>query len=107
MQPRYFGEPWPSGICEEGVRVPVPVGEMCWWCEETITEDACGSFMLGPTGMDPMHRECALRSTLGGIGHLEDHHFWCVIMGDPDGGRTKRYSALEVWAWVNAHGIPA
>ena len=48
-------------------------------------------------------RECSLRSVLGGIGHMEDHQHWCREVGDPDGGRSDRQSALEVWAWVRAH----
>lgn len=44
------------------------------------------------------HRECGLRSVLGGIGHHEDHEKWCVIMRDPDGGRSYHQSAVEVLA---------
>jgi len=51
------------------------------------------------------HRDCLLRVVLGGIGHLENHSFWCVGMHDPDGGRTARQSGIEVAAWVRAHGV--
>jgi len=44
------------------------------------------------------HRECGLRAALGGIGHHEDHSYWCLNVGDPDGGRTYRQSALAVAA---------
>jgi hypothetical protein len=44
------------------------------------------------------HRECGIRSALGGIGHHEDHSYWCRNVGDPDGGRTYHQSALEVAA---------
>jgi len=54
---------------------------------------------------DWAHRECLLRSVLGGIGHLEDHQRWCVEAGDPDGGRSYRQSALEVDAWVQKYGV--
>lgn len=50
------------------------------------------------------HRECMLRSALGGIGHLTDHEFWCNKMHDPDGGKTTRESALLVDQWVHEHG---
>lgn len=50
------------------------------------------------------HQECLLRSVLGGIGHLENHAHWCVEVGDPDGGRSYRQSAVEVAAWVEAYG---
>jgi hypothetical protein len=51
------------------------------------------------------HRECAMREVLGGIGHHEDHSYWCLNVGDPDGGRTRRQSALEVFALWEAGKI--
>lgn len=53
------------------------------------------------------HRECALRSVIGGIGHLRDHALWCITRHDPDGGLSYRQSALEVDQWVTRHGINA
>lgn len=44
-----------------------------------------------------VHKECMFRVVVGGIGHHENHQYWCVEMGDPDGGRTYRQSAIEVW----------
>jgi hypothetical protein len=110
----FFGEPWPSGICDEGgVQVETPVGEKCLHCSEPIELGQQGSFIFdgsrilrgGGMVQQPVHRECSLRAVIGGIGHLEDHHYWCQHQHDPDGGRTYRQSALEVWAWVMHHGI--
>jgi len=53
------------------------------------------------------HRDCLLRVVLGGIGHLENHAYWCREKGDPDGGRTARQSGIEVAAWVREHGVEA
>ena len=53
------------------------------------------------------HRECMLREVLGGIGHLTDHAFWCTKMHDPDGGMSRRESAIGVDHWVREHGIEA
>ena len=101
---RYFGDPWPSGICDTGTQMPTPVGLPCAWCLEVIGDSDQGSFW----GAEPVHKECSLRAVIGGIGHLEDHAFWCKGPGDDtDGGRTKRQSALEVWEWVQIHGIPS
>lgn len=105
--PYFFGEPWPSGICDMGRRVPAPIGRPCVHCSEAIEADQQGSFTYTPGGPLPVHKECSLRSVVGGIGHIEDHAYWCVTMGDPDGGRTLRQSALEVWAWVQKHGAPS
>lgn len=50
-----------------------------------------------------VHRECMLRSVMGGIGHLEDHDFWCEQMHDPDGGLSYRESALKVAKFMEEH----
>jgi hypothetical protein len=56
----------------------------------------------------PVHRECMLRTVMGGIGHLTDHAFWCNGQGDPDMGLSFRESALAVDQWVHdqAKGSP-
>ena len=95
----FFGEPWPSGVCEGGRQVETPVGEPCAFCLEPIATDDQGNFVgLASGGLAPVHRECSFRSVIGGIGHHLDHAYWCKQRGDPDGGRTRRQSALEVWA---------
>lgn len=102
----YFGEPWPSGVCDGGIQVNTPTEEKCSFCHEMIVDGDQGSFVFGLTGaQEPVHRECSLRMVLGGIGHLEDHQRWCKGEHDPDGGRSYRQSALEVWAWVQEHGV--
>jgi hypothetical protein len=96
----YFGEPWPSGVCDDGRRVPTPTGAQCFMCQTPIEEHDQGSFIHAENGPEPVHKECSLRSVLGGIGHQTDHSFWCLQMHDPDGGKTYRESALAVWDWV-------
>jgi hypothetical protein len=46
------------------------------------------------------HRECALRAVLGGIGHLENHQYWCLSKNDPDAGLSYRESSLRADEWV-------
>lgn len=77
----------------------------CVLCEQTIGAGEDTRPMGGPTGPSLAHRECLLRSVLGGIGHLEDHQHWCIEVEDPDGGRTYRQSAIEVEKWVHEHSI--
>jgi hypothetical protein len=55
-------------------------------------------------GQTLAHRECLLRSVMGGIGHLTDHWHWCVAMHDPDGGMSYRQSAIAVDHWIRMHG---
>jgi hypothetical protein len=129
----YFGEPWESGICEDGTQHDAPVGKKCFFCDEVIVEGDRGSFIwanpaiaecMDPDhivyifaqhpfdesrgfvsiGANPVHRECSMREYQGGIGHWEDHERWCIGEHDPDGGRTKRQSALEVWELITSHG---
>lgn len=110
---KFFGQPWPSGVCEEGgIQVTTPVGVRCVLCQEEVQEGDQGSFMLTAyrpgvaLAYLPVHRECSLRAVMGGIGHLKDHFHWCSEMHDPDGGFTYRASAMQVWDWVQQHGIP-
>ena len=100
----FFGEPWPSGVCDEGTQVPVPFGEKCILCETSVGISDQGSFMGNENGLQPAHRECLLRSVVGGIGHHRDHYFWCRQKGDPDGGYNYRESALQVWTFIQSNG---
>jgi len=98
----YFGAYWSSFLCDAARPMPTPVGEHCIWCDEVIVDGDQGTWHGAlDGGFQPIHRECALREVTGGIGHLTDHQQWCVEADDPDGGRTPRQSALEVWALVN------
>lgn len=52
----------------------------------------------------PAHRACALQDVLGPVGHLLDHRYWCVVVGDPSAGLQSRESALCVLALVEMFG---
>lgn len=98
----YFGHRWPSGVCDEGTQVDTPVGEPCLLCSEPIEDGDRGVFgwvlkLKEQPQLRPQHRECALRSVAGGIGHLTDCAFWCKNMKDPDAGLGYRRSSLRVW----------
>lgn len=99
---RYFGVWAPAG---GGVRFPTPIGKKCVLCHEMIDEGDCGVFSQMDGTLVPNHRECGFREVIGGIGHLKDCRFWCHTIGDPDGGRSYRESALEVWEWSRQHPI--
>ncbi len=54
----YFGEPWPSGVCDDAVQVPTPVGENCELCGEAVEAHHWGTWVGSITGgLAPMHRE--------------------------------------------------
>lgn len=101
----YFGEPWDAGVCETGKHVPTPVGEPCMLCRQVVEVGDRGLFTWyvrakpAPPKQCPVHRECIMRETMGGIGHHLDHDLWCDNVGDPDAGVGYRESALRVWAW--------
>lgn len=90
----FFGD-WDAPITDNGVRIPTPVGEKCIWCEETIIEGEAGGIYIDG---HITHKECNLRQTMGGIGHLVDHGRYCREAG-PDAGLSHRQSALLVWRW--------
>jgi hypothetical protein len=75
---------------------------------ETIDDGPCEFCRpTGATAFNPRHQHaaCALRSLLGGIGHLADHAYWCGERGDPDAGLSYRESALRVAEWVQTHRV--
>lgn len=70
----------------------------CVLCDEPLT---------GPSAseLQPVHRECALRSVSGGIGHHIDHAHFCRGIGDPDAGLDYRTSALLVDVLLARRGV--
>jgi len=86
-----------------------PTTDICPMCDEEIEDgepfDPMGFNTEQHKGVKMVHRDCLLRSVMGGIGHHEDHFYWCLQMHDPDGGRTYRQSAREVAEMVRKVGI--
>lgn len=72
----------------------------CLLCEQAISAGQRTHPIGDADGPHEAHWECMVRSVMGGIGHIEDHAVWCVKLGDPDGGRSYRQSAIEVAQWV-------
>jgi len=69
---------------------------MCVLCKEELT--------VSVSILQPIHRECAMRAGLGGIGHHIDHEYFCKQKGDPDAGLPYRLSALLVATYVRYVG---
>lgn len=102
----YFGDPWPSGICEdpESMQIPTPVGKPCIHCGELITEGEQGTMY---SNSPFAHRECSLRAVLGSVAHLEKRCS-CYVPGsteNDDEGLTPRQAAIAAWEWVQKHGM--
>ncbi len=74
---------------------------ICFHCQEPILDSDERADVIT---MD-MHRECALRSALGGIGHLLDHAHFCKGELGPDAGLDYRTSALLVDVWVARRSV--
>jgi hypothetical protein len=72
---------------------------VCTLCQEPMGSERSASVA------QPIHRACALRSVVGGIGHLIAHDYWCVVRKDPNAGLTYRQSALLADEYVNVVGI--
>lgn len=77
--------------------IEAPIGERCMFCLQEIEEGDNG--LVQPGGGRVMHRECTLRSNIGGIGHLVDHRRYCRGELGVDAGLSFRTSALLVWNW--------
>lgn len=113
---RWWGEPWPSEhlrapVCEDdALRVPVPVGEPCLWCEEAIKsgdrgEETAFVDRMSVLRIGQFHIECAMRQALGGPAHLLGCCLCCGGDQDPDLGMSPREAALWVWEWVQENGV--
>jgi hypothetical protein len=108
----WFGEPWPSGICEDGPgqQRPTPVGELCGWCSTPILEGERGVFLPHYDGKTlavmPWHRECLMRSTVGSPAHMLGE---CTCCGGDAPAKTltpaeQRAEALESWRMWAQYG---
>lgn len=72
---KYFGDRvWDAPITDDVEIVEVPVGKVCYYCDEEIKETDYG-FLLphyDEEGVDRViHLECNLRMGLGSVGHLK------------------------------------
>lgn len=94
MKAGVFGV-WDAPVTDELDPIPTPVGERCMHCREQIAEGDNGAVM--PFGHFVQHRECSLRSVMGGIGHHIDHARYCAGEFGTDAGLSYRRSALLVW----------
>ena len=104
----YFGERWGAPILEGFLQVPTPIGEPCMFCVEPFVDGDQGLYLHserctpGPCGRGrPTHRECFVRSIVGGIAHLEGRCTCCGGTVDPDDGLGWRESARRVLAKNN------
>lgn len=107
----YFGEDWDVPATEGQPHVDTPVGVPCGYCTIPI-EGGDRGFMIGcvrldaerqPYGsLEPWHRECLMRSTVGSVAHLDGR---CTCHGGPGGEGPQtpaevRAEAIEVWGRI-------
>lgn len=97
----YFGRRWDAPAFDDAIEIPTPVGQLCLWCGEPIEAGDNGSTMGSPTGVQPVHLECFLRSLLGDVPHLEGR---CLCSGGGDHDERPYHegsrAALE---WLLSH----
>lgn len=113
LESAFFGEPWPSDVCETGRRTQVPAGENCFLCGTVILVGHQGTWVGAQSRVlhspvhRPAHRECMARQLVGSIEHLTGR---CQCeppqglsgAGSPPMG-TYRENALLVWAFLEEH----
>ena len=89
---KWFGQAWPSTLCEDCPRVPTPVGAICSHCAELIAEDDTGViYANGPVA----HRNCFLRGWMGSVAHIRKRCS-CFVPGSDESdppGMTRRQAA--------------
>lgn len=97
---RYFGEDWGAPVLEGAERIDLP-DMRCGLCNEQFKQGDDGVVMV--TGL-AAHKECWLRSTVGGINHLKKT---CSCYGgdDPtDPPELSRFEAAKVaWDYFHDH----
>lgn len=115
----WWGEPWPSGICENDDRTinwemqrEFPTGQTCSWCGEEFQEGDSGTSMpsMGADGQVEIifqHKECGLRVVLGSYAHLTMGPHPVGECNHVDTGLSLREDALKVWEWTRQHGHSA
>lgn len=101
VPPRAFGV-WDAPVTDDAEWIDVPTDRTCMHCQEHFAAGDNGAIFS--TGF-AAHRECQLRSAVGGIGHLLDHDFYCRDVG-PDAGLPYRVSALLTWRHWTRSGPP-
>jgi hypothetical protein len=106
----YFGEPWPSFICEEAPHTDTPVGSLCGFCSLPFEADDQGVTTPailegGQPGTLGYHKECWLRTTAGSPFHQLGK---CSCQGgenfDPQSPAERRAEALAAWDLWHQHG---
>jgi hypothetical protein len=101
-----FGEPWDAPVCEGATVIKAPIGMPCGLCDVLVVDGDSGLMQQfvseESVRVRPVHKECQFRAVVGGFGHHDNHPYWCNLMGDPDGGLSKRESSLRVWRLFGA-----
>jgi hypothetical protein len=91
---------WDSPFTDGATPIDVPTHLSCMYCHEPFVDGDDGAVQ---TNGWAQHKECALRSVMGGIGHHVNHERYCHGELGPDAGLRYRVSAILVWDWY--HGV--
>lgn len=94
-------------ICDDTPRVAIPVGALCFHCDEPIGRLDDG-FLIPHLSRDgsterPIHIDCHVRGFIGGVNHLRGNCSCCGGTEPPDPPTmTKRQAALAaVSLWIS------
>ncbi|MFF9265880.1 hypothetical protein [Streptomyces longwoodensis] len=102
----YFGEPWPSGICDTAPRTDTPVGELCGFCQLPFQDGDQGILTPavlagGQPGTVGWHKECILRQTVGSpfhqLGKCSCHGGTNFDAQTPAERRAEALAAWDLW----------
>lgn len=101
----YFGRHWNAPAFDGAQKVPTPVGDICFLCDQEIQDGDDGTTYANGGAV---HLECWLRMGLGSPAHLQG---MCSCSGqeEPEDDRTWREQGREVIRligrgdWVDGH----
>lgn len=96
---RWFGQPYGAPYEADTEPAPVPVGDRCHWCGESVCEADSGLLVpyydgKGPPRELPYHYACHFRRIVGGLNHQLGQCTCCGGTEEPDPpGLTRRQAA--------------
>lgn len=105
----YFGRRWNAPVTDHVHEVPVPVGERCFYCPDTIEDSDRGMIIWWRDATPPVHLECWYRSVMASLEHLKR-----MDTGQPCGREcnvltelSPREEGRAMMAWTTSRGGPS
>lgn len=104
---RWFGKAYGCPYEADTPHAPIPLGQVCSWCDEPIGAQDDGVLFPYDRGELAYHYECHMRKVVGGLNHQLGRCYCCGGDAPPDppelGIRQAAIEAVEHWTNNNRH----